>query len=201
MKIPFDIKYRPEIESGKYKVITVVDNKPVRIICWDRKSCYKPDGQYIIYLADLGREELCVNLPLRDCKKSLEIITDEPEELTEFEQEIKRCLAFNYGIEFDDNSNELLKSICRSILSLARKELEKNHWIEMQEYWCSKGHLEGYAKGQEDAEKRFREHQPVMYYYNPPCFVGGPCTNPHHDCINCPRTGTSGIAKTDTNIK
>lgn len=21
----------------------------------------------------------------------------------------------------------------------------------------------------------------------PPCFNGGPCTNPHHDCINCPR--------------
>lgn len=21
----------------------------------------------------------------------------------------------------------------------------------------------------------------------PPCFNGGPCTNPHYDCINCPR--------------
>ena len=26
----------------------------------------------------------------------------------------------------------------------------------------------------------------ITYSY-PPCFNGGPCTNPHHDCINCPR--------------
>lgn len=35
-KIPFDIKYRPQIESGKYKVETG-DKKQVRIICWNRK--------------------------------------------------------------------------------------------------------------------------------------------------------------------
>ena len=35
-KIPFDIKYRPQIESGEYKVETR-DGKPVRIICWDKK--------------------------------------------------------------------------------------------------------------------------------------------------------------------
>ena len=35
-KIPFDIKYRPQIESGEYKVETG-DKKRVRIICWNRK--------------------------------------------------------------------------------------------------------------------------------------------------------------------
>ena len=35
-KIPFDIKYRPQIESGEYKVETG-DKKQVRIICWNRK--------------------------------------------------------------------------------------------------------------------------------------------------------------------
>lgn len=34
MKIPFDIKYRPQIESGEYKVETR-DGKPARIVCWD----------------------------------------------------------------------------------------------------------------------------------------------------------------------
>ena len=35
-KIPFDIKYRPQIESGKVQVVTR-DDRPVRIICWDAK--------------------------------------------------------------------------------------------------------------------------------------------------------------------
>lgn len=33
-KIAFDIKYRPQIESGEYKVETK-NGHPVRIICWD----------------------------------------------------------------------------------------------------------------------------------------------------------------------
>ena len=36
-KIPFNIKYRPEIESGKYKVVTR-DDRPVRILCWNAKG-------------------------------------------------------------------------------------------------------------------------------------------------------------------
>ena len=34
MKIQFDIKYRPQIESGEYKVETE-EGSPARIICWD----------------------------------------------------------------------------------------------------------------------------------------------------------------------
>lgn len=37
MKIPFDIKYRPQIESGEYKVETR-DGMTARIICWDRRG-------------------------------------------------------------------------------------------------------------------------------------------------------------------
>lgn len=33
--------------------------------------------------------------------------------------------------------------------------------------------------------------------YNPPCYCGGPCTNPMHDCINCPRQ-LSGRINTTT---
>ena len=29
-------------------------------------------------------------------------------------------------------------------------------------------------------------------YAIPPCYSGGPCTNPHYDCINCPRKFNSG---------
>ena len=34
-RIPFDLKWKPQIESGEYRVETR-DGKPVRIICWDR---------------------------------------------------------------------------------------------------------------------------------------------------------------------
>lgn len=37
MKIKFDMKYRREIESGKYKVVTA-DDKPVTIERWDMKG-------------------------------------------------------------------------------------------------------------------------------------------------------------------
>ena len=35
----------------------------------------------------------------------------------------------------------------------------------------------------------------------PPCYVGGPCTNPHRDCINCPRPNVSGGTWTTTSNK
>ena len=39
----------------------------------------------------------------------------------------------------------------------------------------------------------------------PPCFNGGPCTNPHYDCINCPRPyghgGTSFSSNSGDGIK
>lgn len=35
----------------------------------------------------------------------------------------------------------------------------------------------------------------------PPCYTGGPCTNPQMDCINCPKRGTGGTWSTNTSIK
>lgn len=33
------------------------------------------------------------------------------------------------------------------------------------------------------------------------CIHGGPCTNPFHDCVNCPRQFTGGTISTDgTNL-
>ena len=69
-KIPFDIKYRPEIEAGKYKVFFA--EKPARIICWDKKS--SRDGTIVVALVDDGKSEhteyfyadgnaICVNSP------------------------------------------------------------------------------------------------------------------------------------------
>jgi hypothetical protein len=39
MRIQFDINKKPEIISGKYRVVTR-DYHPVRIIAWDRKGVF-----------------------------------------------------------------------------------------------------------------------------------------------------------------
>ena len=44
--------------------------------------------------------------------------------------------------------------------------------------------------------------QPLEQHKNGPCFGGNICTNPFHDCINCPRLGASGgyiVTTTSTN--
>jgi len=193
MRIPFNSKYWREIESGRYKVVTE-HGESVEIAKWDCRGKYPilaviDDGDtddFAFFEAD--------GTPSPSGEK-LFIITDEPEMLTEFEKAVEDIYE-SCGVK------ELrLKDKAKELLAIARKELEKSHWIEMQEYWRSKGHLEGYAKGQEDAEERLREHTPIMYYYNPPCYGGNPCTNPNHDCFNCPRQGTSGISKTNTKVE
>jgi len=41
MKIEFDIKYRPQIESGEYSVVTR-DGRTARIVCWDELDSMYP---------------------------------------------------------------------------------------------------------------------------------------------------------------
>lgn len=46
-KIRFDINKKPEIISGKYRVVTR-DNNPVRIIAWDRKGVFNIIGLILL---------------------------------------------------------------------------------------------------------------------------------------------------------
>lgn len=80
MKVQFDIKYRPQIESGEAEVVTR-DGRAVRIICWDG-PCYElpivgfiegkeePDtfGRDGVYMPGEGedKEDLFVLLRLPD---------------------------------------------------------------------------------------------------------------------------------------
>lgn len=64
----------------------------------------------------------------------------------------------------------------------------------------TKGYEKGYKKGYEVAEKvhnapSFIPYQPLpLYQSRPLCWEpGGTCTNPHMDCINCPRNITGGF--------
>ena len=81
MKVKFDIKYRPQIESGEAEVVTR-DGRAVRIICWDAPSDDYPIVGYVqpgdsslpytftregIYvLGEENNEDLFVLLPLPD---------------------------------------------------------------------------------------------------------------------------------------
>ena len=185
MKIPFDIKYRPQIESGEYKVVTRKD-LPVRIICWD---CKDYDGYHIIglvesesgeefhaYYYDNGTESKC-----RESELDLFVLIQEAE-LTLFEQHLLVCLQKVYyaHCESQDVNNFLIGTIrqySKSLLEFAKKEICKG---------CTVG-LDQYCKGREDArkeaERSYTFHYPI---YEPLCFHGGVCTNPMRDCINCP---------------
>lgn len=188
MKIPFNIKYRPQIESGEYKVETKV-GKPVRIVCWDR-HCIFP----ILGLIEYGDEESSARYNSdglyggqADNPNNLFIVIPEAE-LTELEKAIKRGMLCAG-----------LKGVSTTIIKETAKEVKdiicKGCTIGLEQYW----------KGREDVRKEAEKSYTFRYdTYQPPCFHGGVCTNPMRDCINCPMHSsgattntTSGTCKKD----
>ena len=92
-KIPFNIVYRPQIESGEYKVVTRED-RPVEIRIWDLKGDFPIVG---VYYDDKNNRETAVQVtaegrcsitPGEDYCDDFFIITDK-QELTEFEYAVQ----------------------------------------------------------------------------------------------------------------
>ena len=201
MKIPFNIKYKAQIESGEYKVETR-DGKPARVICWDRFAIEPYDKCNIIVLVTFGNNSESAYYYYKDghlwdesndegdSNLDLFIITPEPE-LTEFEQELinffnerNAILPDKDGVYNKHDCNELLHKSANKLLELAKKEICKGCTVGLDQYW----------KGRNDARKEYEKSTTFHYpTYQPPCFYGGVCTNPFHDCINCPRQN-SGTA-------
>jgi len=136
-KIQFDIKYKPQIESGEYRVETQA-GCPVRIVCWDMACEFPILG--LVLLNDEKAEEMAVGFtnegtnllgePLYD---KLFIVTPE-EELTEFEMAIHRRLNLMNGENL--SATELLeetKGMAAELLALAREELFANDTV-LKEY-------------------------------------------------------------------
>ena len=124
MRIPFDIKYRPQIESREYKVETR-DGKPTRIVCWDMDS-YNPIvalvANYPNYDGSLSEHIFSYSMDghySATCSsdEDLFIVTPEPE-MTAFE---KKVYAYCDGKTVGE---ELIKRIAKELLDYARKELE-----------------------------------------------------------------------------
>ena len=132
MKIPFDIKYRPQIESDEYKVETR-NGESVRIICWDKQgecpivvvSCvdgddgvytYHENGHYVNY----------------ESIYDLFIVTPE-EEMTEFEKAVGLVFTDAQLIPRDKDGianihdiNEFIKKKAAKLLDIAKKEILKD---------------------------------------------------------------------------
>ena len=125
-KIPFSIDYRPQIESGEYKVETR-NGLPVRIICWDRKHGYPIVGlayekatgceSYVSAYAD-GITSANGKTGLSD---DLFLITPEPE-LTEWQRIISACLQ-KHGLLDCEAADRIAKESSEELLNIVRKEI------------------------------------------------------------------------------
>lgn len=133
MKIQFDVKYKPQIESGEYKVVTG-DGRPVKIVCWDKKvfggrfeivglvpthqgdtetvQLYCPDGTHI---ASSCRENF-----------KLFIITPEPE-LSDFEKALEVFLMNADSSE--ETFHEEVKKHAAELLAIARDQFIKDGYV------------------------------------------------------------------------
>lgn len=192
MKIPFDIKYKPQIESGEYKVETR-DGSPARIICWDRHATEPFDRCILVALITSRNSDESAYYYYSDghlwdrangedeSRLDLFIITNEPE-LTPFEQHLLVYFQKVYyaHCESQDVNNFLIGTIkqsSKSLLEFAKKEICKGCSVGLNEYW----------RGKEDARKEAEESYTFHYpFYPTMCFHGGICTNPFKDYINCP---------------
>lgn len=116
-KIPFDIKFKPQIESGKYKVVTE-DDEPARIICWD--STINKERPIIAIVFDDQIEQYKANGRYDNdydtSNYDLFIVTPEPE-LSEFEKAVAK-----YRPQSD--TKETIQRIASELLACARKELK-----------------------------------------------------------------------------
>lgn len=157
-KIPFSIDKRPEIETGKYKVVTR-GGQPVRIICWDRNSIEYPIVALVktkcgeetsftygkrgnFFIADEGDNDLI-------------LVPAEPE-LTEFEKAVSDVVEMAWlggkdnPYEFTKEEYAKIKSL--ELLSLARKELQPEIDAEVEKAYKNADRMQ-YEKGREDALK------------------------------------------------
>ena len=114
------------------------------------------------------------------------------------------ALAKNELLSYPDESNPAIEAMA---------DLERTYFCNPDKLpkWLKddiarkelNAHTKGYNKGYKDAEKQYNEsvayHFPIMP--TPPSgwgCDGKHCTNPHMDCINCPREGFNTSSGTST---
>ena len=176
-KIPFDIKYRPQIESGEYELRTADGAHSVRIICWDAEGSQRNDDIIGLEKGALGAENIqrydytghLIADSARRNNKDLVIIAKP--ELTEFE---KKVIDIIVGVETGEimpNEGERVKDMAiryaADLLSLAKKELTDALQLQFDDdinnaYY--KGKADGKAEAFEDLPKWKISNAPPMNF-------------------------------------
>ena len=125
MKIPFDIKFRPQIESGEYKVVIEYDNRTfyARIVCWDFNgtellACVNYGDREDVLEYDSSGKHIGKSVRRPD----LIIITPEPE-LSEFEKGYMRIVHKMKPEDFNDEGLKIAKEEAAELLELAKNEI------------------------------------------------------------------------------
>ena len=161
MKIPFDIKYRPQIESGEYKVETR-DGKPARIVCWDRKSIFNQKLLVLVYngnaeVANNYRED-GVSLKSKETIWDLFIVTPEEEpELSEFEKKLSDVVGYAISLSVAEPkkpTSEFVKEYAAELLALAKKEIMDgwSNGLRDTQDQSGKAYSDGYKLGHENGK-------------------------------------------------
>lgn len=126
--IPFNIKYRPQIESGEYRVVTRED-RPVEIRIWDLKGDFPIVGVY--YDAKNNRETAvqvtaegrCSVTPGEEYCDDFFIITSKPE-ITEFRKELTTMV--DYAVNHAKSGVNVVDIFADRIFEYAKLEFEKD---------------------------------------------------------------------------
>lgn len=138
-----------------------------------------PEGTMCCSSAECERIES--SFKLGDFPSIEQFVKKKLSRLTEFEQEVsdivEYCKEHGGSVAFD-----YAKRHAKSLLAFAKKELFKQG--EGTYYYSPKNDELIYMDS---------NAVPGMHTLSPLCYEpGGTCTNPHMDCINCPKTTTGG---------
>ena len=104
----FNIKYRPQIQAGEYKVRTAY-GQPARIVCWDART---PFDQPIVALIEYNRDGGVVDMPvcyMEDGRyvgnnENYLIVDDGTPNLTDIEKAILSALVDARNPALDDDA-------------------------------------------------------------------------------------------------
>lgn len=135
MKIKFDMKYRREIESGKYKVVTA-DDKPVTIERWDMKGSSPVLASMMVSVCDYegensweeerafnyGKEGTCSSMCPSDAKYQLFIETGDV--LTEAERMVFHMINDHVYNHDSITEEEVHEWMTENFMPVLRKELD-----------------------------------------------------------------------------
>ena len=164
MRKKFDIKYRPQIESGEYKVETE-DGNPVVVMDWD----WNHYGKHSIAVKVTCEEKNLGYLysdngdPVTLFAPDLFIVTPEPE-LSEFEKKLSDVFGYAISMSVSDPqkpTDEFVREYAPELLAIARKELyttikreleeNPNGWVQRVEDAHNSGLKAGYKNGRAEA--------------------------------------------------